>query len=569
MNRIQRQLWTGRPRQQSQMVKQSGGAVNRYCQRLVGQGLSVMLGAGIGLLPAIAQAAETVRLQFGPFARTLPVSSLEAFAQDGTVDEHLEGFLRRVDDDTRQQIRTALVQPHPKDPQIFSQKLRTPMGQRLLQASGQTVRTGAGLNGAVALRSALSLAAQEPEGLSLLNVLRHFPTEVVTLDLSRALAVQRTLSRSIQETTAVTEQVELRAAAAALANPIDVRTLPDLRQRGPYEVAFVPLELQDESRDRAVPTDLFLPQIPNAAANSIPVIVFSHGLGHSRVYFRDVASHIASYGFAVAMPEHVGSNQTQLQAMESWLADEFFQRREFVNRPLDISFLLDELTRLNPSQFDNQLDPNRVGAIGHSFGGYTVLAAAGATVDFDWLQQQCAPNAEFLSNISRLLQCRALELTTSPEDVALLSQGGLRDERIQFVMVFNTVSNLFGERGMGQIQVPTLIAGGVFDYVTPIVPEQIEAFRWLTTPEKYLLLVSQKAHSTESTRLFLQFVDPLEDEREIETAQWWLRSNYTVLLVAFGEVYLEGETDYQPFLQSAYADFISVEPFLLHLVREF
>ena len=51
-----------------------------------------MLGAGIGLLPAIAQAAETVRLQFGPFARTLPVSSLEAFAQDGTVDEHLEGF---------------------------------------------------------------------------------------------------------------------------------------------------------------------------------------------------------------------------------------------------------------------------------------------------------------------------------------------------------------------------------------------------------------------------------------------------------------------------------------------
>jgi len=246
-----------------------------------------------------------------------------------------------------------------------------------------------------------------------------------------------------------------------------------------------------------------------------------------------------------------------------------FSAARICQPPLDISFLLDELTRLNPSQFDNQLDPNRVGAIGHSFGGYTVLATAGATVDFDWLQQQCAPNAEFLSNISRLLQCRALELTTSPEDVALLSQGGLRDERIQFVMVFNTVSNLFGERGMGQIQVPTLIAGGVFDYVTPIVPEQIEAFRWLTTPEKYLLLVSQKAHSTESTRLFLQFVDPLEDEREIETAQWWLRSNYTVLLVAFGEVYLEGETDYQPFLQSAYADFISVEPFLLHLVREF
>lgn len=560
-------LWRKQSKPQSplQSVEEAASPAG---QRWVVRGLLVLLGAGIGLLPAIAQAAETVRLQFGLFSRSLPVASLEAFARDGTVDDALQGFLRNVDAETQEQIRAVLLQAQPEDPQVLSQKLRTPMGERLLQASGRTVRTGAGLDGNVALRSALSLAAQDPEGLSLLNILQHFPTEVVVVDLRRALAVQATLDRAIQDTASVTEQVELRAAAAALANPVTPTTLPDLRQRGPYEVEFVPLALQDDHRDRAVPADLFIPQIPNVEANSIPVIVFSHGLGHSRVYFRDVANHLASYGFAVAMPEHVGSNETQLQAMQTWLADEFFQQREFINRPLDISFLLDELTRLNASQFGNQLDPNRVGAIGHSFGGYTILATAGATVDFDRLQQQCAPEAEFVSNISRLLQCRALELT-SPEDVALLSEGGLRDERIRFVMAFNTVSNLFGETGMGRIQVPTLIAGGVFDYVTPIVPEQIDAFRWLTTPERYLLLVSQKAHSNESTRLFLQFVDAIEDEREIETAQWWLRSNYQALVVAFGEVYLEDQADYRPFLQSAYVDFISVEPFLMHLVREF
>ena len=55
--------------------------------------------------------------------------------------------------------------------------------------------------------------------------------------------------------------------------------------------------------------------MPEATADSIPVIVFSHGLGHSRIYFRDIAEHLATYGFAVAMPEHVGSNESQRQAI--------------------------------------------------------------------------------------------------------------------------------------------------------------------------------------------------------------------------------------------------------------
>ena len=512
--------------------------------------------------------AEQVRLQLGLFSRTVPVSSLVAFSQDGTVDNHLKPFLNHLDDETLATLREALTTPHQENPAAFSQKLYTPMGTQFLHATGLTVRTGSGLNGHIALRSALSSAMSQPEGGSLINVLRYFPTETVTIDLTRALAIKRQLDQIIQATDTFMASVVTQSDAAALQHPVDYAALPDLRNQGPYPVQFIPLNLVDQSRNRPVPADLFLPKIPNARASTIPVIVFSHGLGHSRIYFRDVAEHVASYGFAVAMPDHVGSNETQRRDLESWLADEFFQRREFINRPQDISFLIDELSRLNDSRFNQQLNTQSVGAIGHSFGGYTVLVNAGATVDFDWLKQQCTPDTKFLFNLSRLLQCRALELENSPADVAMLSQGALTDERIKLVMAFNTVSNLFGQSGMARIQVPTLIAGGAYDFVTPIVPEQADAFNWLTTSEKYFLLVDQKAHSEGTTRALMQFVYPIEEDLDLELSTAWLRSNYTALLVAFAQTYLAGNDEYRPYLAASYVNYISQPPFSMYMVRD-
>jgi predicted dienelactone hydrolase len=198
---------------------------------------------------------------------------------------------------------------------------------------------------------------------------------------------------------------------------------------------------------------------------------------------------------------------------------------------------------------------------------YTVLVNAGATVDFAWLQRQCTPDAKFIANLSRLLQCRALELEDSPADVAVLSQGGLRDERIKLVMAFNTVSNLFGQNGAARIQVPTVIAGGAYDFVTPLIPEQADTFSWLTTPEKYFLLVDQKAHGEGSTRILMQFIYSIEDGLDLELSKAWLRSNYKALLVAFAQTYVAGRDDYRPYLEAAYVNYISQPPFSMHMVR--
>jgi predicted dienelactone hydrolase len=83
----------------------------------------------------------------------------------------------------------------------------------------------------------------------------------------------------------------------------------------------------------------------------IPVMVISHGYADTRTRFASFAESLAANGFAVALPEHIGSNAAYRDAMEAGFAHESFQAMEFINRPLDIRLLLDELERKNKTEF--------------------------------------------------------------------------------------------------------------------------------------------------------------------------------------------------------------------------
>jgi predicted dienelactone hydrolase len=163
-----------------------------------------------------------------------------------------------------------------------------------------------------------------------------------------------------------------------------------------------------------------------------------------------------------------------------------FALEEFVDRPLDVSYVLDELERRNAAEFGDRLNLQSVGVMGHSFGGYTVMALAGASIDFEHLEESCKNNLEYL-DISLFLQCRALELPRQPYN--------FRDPRVAAVFAINPVNNsIFGDQGLSEIQIPILLAAGTYDPATPAVFEQVRSFRQLTTPNKYLAVLQGQAH---------------------------------------------------------------------------
>jgi predicted dienelactone hydrolase len=544
--------------------------------------ISILSGV-ISTLPA--RAADEIYFDFGPFSRSLSTASLEAFAEEGAIAADLAPYLKLVPPDKQQGLRRLLGTPLSSlssdipdnflDPFVVSQWSYSPMGETVLTALGQLIQTEGRHNGKQAMRAALILAAADPEGLSIMNIIRFYPTDAVRLDVQAISALYRERNINFNTTQQLITFARQASTTAAATDPIlDYGALPVLAEDGQFGVRQQTLLLQDDQRNRTYPVDLYLPDNLNAVSGPIPVFVFSHGYGDTRTKpeFVAAARRLAANGFFVALPEHVGSNRTYQNDFVQGFHGESFDVMEFVNRPLDMHFLLDSLEQLNSTEFQGRLQLNRVGLLGHSFGGYTALVASGATVNIERLQRQCMFETDITpeqNNIGLALQCRLLELMDSPDVIQQLTDGSLADERVGLAITLAPVSNLFGEGGMAQIQHPVVIIGGAADMAAPAELEQLVAFRDLTTPKKYLYLGENASHSSALTELVLGVADA--DSELLATfseATEVFTGLVLTLTIAHGRVYLLDDDSYSPYLTASYVEATnSVTPISFRLLR--
>lgn len=135
----------------------------------------------------------------------------------------------------------------------------------------------------------------------------------------------------------------------------------------------------DAARKRDVPVTAYLPASSTSAA---PVIIFSHGLGGSRDGYAYLGRHWASNGFVSVHVQHLGSDAEILRGAKSPVKsfrEAILNPKNTIERPKDVSFALNELTRLNAvaGPFKGRLDLKHVGVAGHSFGAHTAMSVAG------------------------------------------------------------------------------------------------------------------------------------------------------------------------------------------------
>jgi len=172
--------------------------------RLVAAGRTLFLGTALTLLAALpTQAAEMVRFSFWLLERSVSVDSLEAFAEDGTVAPDLALVLRFLNDEQEVDFRNALNSSNTLDLVAVSQSFYDPMGERALGFLGNVIQTGGRQNGLRAIRAAIIQSAGQPDGFTVLDVLRNFPTESVRLDFEVALRGVRRADGFFRETDAV------------------------------------------------------------------------------------------------------------------------------------------------------------------------------------------------------------------------------------------------------------------------------------------------------------------------------------------------------------------------------
>ncbi|MCC5897338.1 MAG: alpha/beta hydrolase [Phormidium sp. BM_Day4_Bin.17] len=537
---------------------------SRFRSTLIFSGL--LLSSVVLTVSLPAWSAQTITASYSVFERSISVDALETYARTGTIERDLAPYIRFAPPQLRENIREALLARAEVDAVAVSQFLYTPQGEALLQRLGQAIQLGSGGSGYLGLRSALILAAaDESEGLTLLNVLRHFPTDTVRLDFNQTLRMAQDLQALIRDNNQAVSTVASQSLLEAQANSGVMSSLRNLTDLGDYSWEVSSLDLRD--RDRALPwgyplaVDLYLPR----QVLSAPIVVISHGLGSNRQSFQYLAEHLASHGFAVLVPEHSGSSARHMDALLRGRAQEIARPQEFIDRPVDVTFALNSLEKqaITDRQLGDRLDFKRVGVIGQSFGGYTALTLGGASLNFPELQNRCGQNQQSQSwNVSLFLQCRALDLFETASE----GQLSFRDARVQGIIALNPIgSALFGPAGYGDINVPVMLLAGGSDTVSPAIAEQIPPFSWLTSPHKYFVLLPEATHFSvigtserDTVSLPSDIIGP-----NPQVAQGYVKA----LSLAFLQTHIAANEEFAPYLNAAYAQEMSQEPIGLFLVQ--
>ncbi len=166
------------------------------------------------------------------------------------------------------------------------------------------------------------------------------------------------------------------------------------------------------------------------APGRFPVCVIAHGGGGSPLLYRTIATHLACRGYIVIAPEFPGDNRNDRSLVNTDTAA--------TRRPRQTSRAIDAL--LADARFRDHADPQRVVMVGHSMGGFTALALAGAQA---WSRD-------------------ARPLATE------------RDSRLRAAVLLAPATEWFSApHALDRVAVPLLVLMGENDTVTP--PERIRA----------------------------------------------------------------------------------------------
>lgn len=192
-----------------------------------------------------------------------------------------------------------------------------------------------------------------------------------------------------------------------------------------------------------------MPVAPNApvAAGGFGVIVISHGAGGMALLHRDLAMALASQGYVVAAPTHARGKGDDISGVEVW-----------VGRPKQVSRVIDAV--LADEELGAHIERGRIGVVGHSNGGYTALAVAGAQPSPGAAGVHCREHpddARFCGYGGAAARNASREVGQLPE---------LRDPRVRSIVLMAPNAVPFTDDALAKVTVPVLVYAAEKDDLT-------------------------------------------------------------------------------------------------------
>ena len=188
------------------------------------------------------------------------------------------------------------------------------------------------------------------------------------------------------------------------------------------------------------------------------LILLSHGNAGTELGHSVLAQALARNGYLVAALRHTGDNWQDRSLLET------SPERYFDERPRQASRVIDAILA-NPAwkaRIASDSQGPLVGALGHSAGGYTVLALAGAKPDLSRMRRHCLTEASedpIFCSMGR----PGIAPPPSPTDTLTL-----KDERVRAIVAMSPAAVMLTAESLATVRPATLIYEAQLDrFVVP------------------------------------------------------------------------------------------------------
>jgi predicted dienelactone hydrolase len=207
---------------------------------------------------------------------------------------------------------------------------------------------------------------------------------------------------------------------------------------------------------RALPMGPWQPVVaPGAPAAQAPLkglVLVSHGTGGSEVGHHNLATRLAKDGYLVAALRHPGDNWEDRSMVTSG--------HYFSERPRQVSRVLDAL--LASPEWGARIPAGRIGAVGHSAGGYTVLALAGGEAEPQRAALHCRtvqddPVFCSLGKLSATGPAPSAQAAPASAPTRDAQRVSVPDPRIRAVVALAPMAVVFTPESLAAISVPVRV----------------------------------------------------------------------------------------------------------------
>ena len=209
---------------------------------------------------------------------------------------------------------------------------------------------------------------------------------------------------------------------------------------------------------------------PDLSGGPYPLVIFAHGGNTVRFMSSWLCEHVASHGFVVMAIDYA----------DSWRFDTAVDNRlAAVSRPQDVTWQINFAEKVTGAggDMEGMINTEHTAVMGHSYGGYTAYAAAGARMaslesPTGWCSQY--PDLRAPAEVGSIPFCLTPE-QVSQFNTAYMQDAGLStvpdglwpswgDNRVDAIVTLAPSVMEFDAEGTGDVGVPALVLVGTDDH---------------------------------------------------------------------------------------------------------